>query len=67
MFNKNAKNIFNLEYGDYIIIEKNKYSILSMIKFIEGSSYWIEYKLYDELLEVRRKIMRDQSINNIKK
>ena len=48
MFNKNAKNIFNLEYGDYIIIEKNKYSILSMIKFIEGSSYWIEYKLYDE-------------------
>ena len=26
-----------------------------------------EYKLYDELLEVRRKIMRDQSINNIKK
>ena len=48
MFKKNVKNIFNLEYGDYIIIEKNKYCILSMMKFIEGSSYWIEYKLYDE-------------------
>lgn len=48
MFKKSEKDIFNLEYGDYIIIEKNKYSILSMMKFIEGSSYWIEYKIYDE-------------------
>lgn len=48
MFGNKSKNLLNLEYGQYIIIDKIKYSVQSMMKFIEGPSYWIEYKLHDE-------------------
>jgi len=37
--------LLNLEYNQQIKIEKNTYTIIAMHKFIEGSSYWIEYVL----------------------
>lgn len=37
--------LLELKQDQYIIIEKEKYRILNKVKFIEKSSYWIEYKL----------------------
>ena len=40
--------LLNLEYNQEIIIEKNTYIVKAMLKFIEGSSYWLEYILQDK-------------------
>lgn len=37
--------LLNLIQDQIIIIDKVKYKILNKVKFIEKSSYWIEYKL----------------------
>lgn len=37
--------LLELKQDQYIIIEKEKYRILNKVKFVEKSSYWIEYKL----------------------
>ncbi len=37
--------LLNLKQDQCIIIEKEKYKILNQVKFIEKSSYWIEYKM----------------------
>ena len=37
--------LLNLEQDNIIKIEKKKYKVLSRIKFVEKSSYWLEYKL----------------------
>lgn len=37
--------LLELEQDQYLIIEKEKYKVLNKVKFIEKSSYWIEYKL----------------------
>lgn len=37
--------LLELEQDQYLIIEKVKYKVLNKVKFIEKSSYWIEYKL----------------------
>ncbi len=42
------KDLLNLEYNQEIIIEKNTYIIKAMLKFIEGSSYWLEYVLQEK-------------------
>ena len=42
------KDLLNLEYNQEIIIEKNIYIVKAMLKFIEGSSYWLEYILQDK-------------------
>ena len=42
------EDLLNLEYKQQIIIENSCYEVLSMLKFIEGSSYWIEYILKKE-------------------
>lgn len=39
------KKLLNLEYKQKIIIEKNMYTVLAMLKYSEGSSYWLEYIL----------------------
>lgn len=39
------KKILNLEYRQKIMIEKNLYTVLAMLKYSEGSSYWFEYIL----------------------
>lgn len=38
-------NLLELKENQEIIINKVNYEVLNMIKFIEKSSYWIEYKL----------------------
>ena len=42
------KDLLNLEYNQEIIIEKNTYIVKAMLKFVEGSSYWLEYILQDK-------------------
>ena len=42
------KDLLNLEYNQVIIIDKIEYKVIAMLKFIETSSYWIEYILVDE-------------------
>jgi len=42
------KELLNLEYNQKIIIEKQKYTVIAMLKFIEGSSYWLEYILKND-------------------
>jgi hypothetical protein len=42
------ESLLNLEYNQEIIIEKNTYIVKAMLKFIEGSSYWLEYILQDK-------------------
>ena len=42
------KDLLNLEYNQVIIIDKIEYTVIAMLKFIETSSYWIEYILVDE-------------------
>ena len=37
--------ILDLKEDQYIIIEKVKYRVLNKVKFVEKSSYWIEYKI----------------------
>ena len=37
--------LLNLKQDQYIIIEQEKYRILNKVKFVEKSSYWIEYKI----------------------
>lgn len=37
--------LLELKENQEIIIDKVKYEVLNMIKFIEKSSYWVEYKL----------------------
>lgn len=37
--------IMNLKENQVIIINNEKYRVLNMTKFVEKSSYWIEYKL----------------------
>lgn len=37
--------LLNLKQNQIIVIDKKKYKILNQVKFIEKSSYWIEYKL----------------------
>lgn len=37
--------LLNLKQNQIIVIDKVKYKILNKVKFIEKSSYWIEYKL----------------------
>ena len=39
------KDLLNLEYNQELIIEKEKYTVIAMLKFTEGSSYWLEYIL----------------------
>lgn len=39
------KALFDLQQGQYITIKGQKYEIVAKMKFIEGSSYWIEYKI----------------------
>lgn len=42
------KKLLNLEYEQKIIIEKNMYTVLAMLKYSEGSSYWLEYILKED-------------------
>lgn len=42
------KELLDLEYNQKIIIEKQKYTVIAMLKFIEGSSYWLEYILKND-------------------
>lgn len=37
--------LLNLEESQCLIIEKQKYRVLNKVKFVEKSSYWVEYKL----------------------
>ncbi len=37
--------LLNLEYNQQIQIEKVSYTVIAMLKFTEGSSYWLEYIL----------------------
>ncbi len=37
--------LLNLKQDQIIVIDKEKYKILNQVKFIEKSSYWLEYKL----------------------
>ena len=45
---KMTEKLLNLQYNQKIIIENNVYYITAMLKFIEGSSYWLEYILRQE-------------------
>ncbi len=38
-------NLLELKENQQVSIKKDKYEILNMIKFVEKSSYWVEYKL----------------------
>ena len=42
------KELLNLEYNQKIIIKKQKYTVTAMLKFVEGSSYWLEYILKND-------------------
>ena len=42
------KDLLNLEYNQEIIIEKKTYIVKAMLKFIEDSSYWLEYILQEK-------------------
>lgn len=42
------KDLLNLEYNQEIIIENDTFIVKSMMKFIEGSSYWLEYILQNK-------------------
>ena len=37
--------LLNLEYNQQISIENTTYTVIAMLKFVEGSSYWLEYIL----------------------
>jgi len=39
--------LLNLEYNQQIKIDKSTYTVIAMLKFTEGSSYWLEYILKD--------------------
>lgn len=68
--------LLNLKQDQCILIEKEKYKILNQVKFIEKSSYWIEYKMQNieskeiSYLNVERasrvilyKILKDKKIS----
>lgn len=38
-------NLLELKENQQVSIKKDKYEILNMIKFVEKSSYWVEYKI----------------------
>ena len=42
------KDLLNSEYNQEIIIENDTFRVKSMMKFIEGSSYWLEYILQNK-------------------